>query len=729
MISGNNSSKFFLIISIILLLFYDCESKTKADIKREQIRGDNRLLRGAYNGDISIVREALAEYANINCVMTKHIGENMLKIGVAGKDFPVATALAVAITGGTRSHLNTISFLISQGADPNKFQIESNGTVGYHPALMYGLGEFGSLNSSRIAMVQRLITSYPNLFQGSLLKPWLEATGRPPLLHTTIMRNSFESSYVIATSPSFNINETDKFNLTALHVSAWLGNSDIIMLLIKNGANILLKDIFNRTFFHYLACRQYDRIIHRVLLQEGNLTLSSKIDLLVSKDMNQDMVGDIIMRLPHTNKLMFDHIHAFIEHNFRAIQEHMNQMAATQQRLHVEIGSDALQEETPSISPYEYIFGSGYNTIMHVPLSIEKEISHTAENNVLPPPHPSSSSSSSSIKPSSVSVLRDKLFHQKYYASQMPLLIVGNATRKLINWSYVFGLMEGLTVSNISSIRCVLHLGEYETQGRPSDSTTTLLDTGDSTYVDVESCPDYHLTDSHQSLASYVREVNTDALSLRYSITPESSLITYFSLAVNEDTIRRIFFGNNSLGPFHCDGLHAAKEGKSEFRLSSLRRLNGNENNFIHSKSPAFGWSYQSQSAMWNILLSGESRKWFLVSPGGAIHIANRTGVVDHVGLRAHLWAEMVYPKLQALGLAYELTQRAGDVVYVPHGWGYVIHAGERGTKGYTGNSGQRHGTWSKELTQYFCLRFGDDVTIFNQVPIAIRMYSKHSNE
>ena len=72
--------------------------------------------------------------------------------------------------------------------------------------------------------------------------------------------------------------------------------------------------------------------------------------------------------------------------------------------------------------------------------------------------------------------------------------------------------------------------------------------------------------------------------------------------------------------------------------------------------------------AAWNALLAGKKR-WFLWPRVCASH-----GYGQHFGVSAFKWASTELPKLRGTPCApIEFEQNAGEVVFVPHGWGHAV--------------------------------------------------------
>jgi hypothetical protein len=149
---------------------------------------------------------------------------------------------------------------------------------------------------------------------------------------------------------------------------------------------------------------------------------------------------------------------------------------------------------------------------------------------------------------------------------------------------------------------------------------------------------------------------------------------------------------------------------RSEPPLTQLRLTKGNVD----------GISLRSQSAMWNTLLSGSPRTWYLLSPGTALDLVfslesnNGTSNSDNLDpndplkpdLSPREWKSEILPFLMKRRLVSSTVQSPGDLVYIPHGWSYVVvESGEE----------------TIDLTVSFCTTNAQ--TIFEQIPIGQRLY------
>lgn len=248
-------STIFIFIFIIILI-PNINARTMADTRRELELGDTKALMGSYLGNVELIRQGRIEGASVHCLMTDYIGEQILKIGKAGVDFPIAPILHLSFNGGTKEHLESAFYLMRYGSKANSYLLPylNNETdifiVGYPPAYMFLLGLGRKPENSMAAFFQRLYLTYqetPTPFINyTSLELWLNLTGNPPLLHIPILSNFFDGAFVLINDVKVDINEADQKGVTALHLAAWNGDASLFAFLIHNGkilSSLLLKKL------------------------------------------------------------------------------------------------------------------------------------------------------------------------------------------------------------------------------------------------------------------------------------------------------------------------------------------------------------------------------------------------------------------------------------------------------------------------------------------------------
>jgi hypothetical protein len=144
----------------------------------------------------------------------------------------------------------------------------------------------------------------------------------------------------------------------------------------------------------------------------------------------------------------------------------------------------------------------------------------------------------------------------------------------------------------------------------------------------------------------------------------------------------------------------------------------------IYSGNTTTGVSLRSHSAAWNVLLLGATRTWHFLSPGTTLDLmislaSNETNKIPmgldredplQPQLSPREWGNQVLPFLRKNKLVSSIRQGLGDVIYIPHGWSYVIIGSNDVI----------------EMTTQICE--SSSQSLFDQVPIGHRLYGKSKN-
>jgi hypothetical protein len=128
------------------------------------------------------------------------------------------------------------------------------------------------------------------------------------------------------------------------------------------------------------------------------------------------------------------------------------------------------------------------------------------------------------------------------------------------------------------------------------------------------------------------------------------------------------------------------------------------------------GLSLRSHSAAWNVLLEGGPRRWHFISPGAALDLILPFGELDPDSkfdrenplkpeLQLGEWESQILPLLRKSKVVASVMQRLGDVIYIPHGWSYVVIGADGDIDATT--------TICESSSQ----------SVFHQVPIGVRLY------
>jgi hypothetical protein len=637
-------------------------------------------LKGAFHGDPDMIRTGINGGGNANAVLTKELGTKNFKFGQPHVDFPVAPAIHVAISGGTHKHLRAVHTLLMLDANLNQYHYEKrNGSrpiAVFHPAIYYGIGAFGTPSSSHAGLLQNLFTTYSRQYNHSKVKEWVHITGTPPPLHVAIMRGFYEGAYLLATMAAYDINTKDLQGLSALHVAAWLGNSDIVALLIHNGADIFSTDRHGRTFLHYVAMRGVHLISERMITNSSAIPYHMKLSLLFAKDFDGRTALDLAL-LPPAQMRVANALRRFFEN-------------ATDTSLLVK--NDTSTQHTA--------------TSMHPPLS--DWIASSCASQLAQATDWGNRSALSARK---IWAAVDSMDFRNssatrpfadFFTTQRPVLIRGNLTGSMGFWKRGAGSRQvllgeyGQLAVNVtaacgqadiaegacfSGVTHTVSLASY--LQRAEDVTTCLVNaqtaaTGADSRADVCVEADGSSVPCEQPSCC---DLLPEQTSLAVSTLPLWLIEADFTLwkAVDPFTI--------------C--LKQALAGNVELRVARAR---------VVVTPPT------SSSAFWNVLLAGEQRHWFLLSPGAALTVSTERKLRAD-SMHPLEWVRSVFEQLRKKRLAVETVQRVGDVVFVPHGWQHVtVAAGE-----------------IIDLTFRFCTLPGNR-TVMEQIPTGMRVYGYRAN-
>ena len=618
-----------------------------------------------------MIHDGLNGGGSVDVVLSKDIGEKNFKLGKANDDFPVAPAIHVAISGGTYQHLRTVHTLLLAGANMNLYYYEkrkkSRPFPVYHPGIYYGTGGFGTPNSGHAGLLQSIFVSYPDKYNHSRVQEWVRITGTPPPLHVSIMRGYFDGAYLLATMPTYDKDMKDAQGLSALHVAAWLGNSDIIALLIHNGADFFAVDRYNRTFLHYVAMRGLHTLAVRMITNHSAIPHEAKVPLLEIKDADGRTALDMAL-LPPAQMGVVSTLKHFLEN-------------ATQTSLLIRNDTTSNMPSSGELRTFSNSFASDLTTGW---------ISSSCAANLASAVRWGNATALSSRKIwSAVDVLHVRNMSSArsfydFYTTQRPLLIRGNATSSMLYWIYgspsrdaflrAYGnlpvnVSAGCGAEEAASGRCFGgmeasallrdYLQRHEAQVCMMEHAKACRDDQDTCAVSTPNC--CNLLPEQNSVAT--------------SVLPSDMIRSDFSLSREEDY----------------------------FQVCLKESLPGNV--YLRAAvGKVVSTPLSASTAAWNVLLVGEKRHWYLLSPGAAVIATDENMLFANT--HPQEWVKSVFVKLRRRRLAVEVIQFRGDVVFIPHGWYFLsISAGE-----------------VIDLTNHFCILPGN-VSVFEQIPTGIRVY------
>jgi hypothetical protein len=318
-----------MMVGIVVCCFFGSmvvrvDAWSKADEMRKARKGNSRVVLGAFVGEVSIIREGLHEGGSVHAILSPMMGENIIKMGKYGVDFPYAPAVHLAVHEGCKETLEAAFYLMNKGADINDYEVPQfhvgevmglsvNVTgrgLGYPPAILLALGLGMEPANAHAALLQRLYMSIPSRFNFTVLNQWRASTGNPPLMQIALLKNFFDGMFVLGSVMGQPFNETDCHGVTALHVgkyfrsfillhlrliwihfwcsAAWIGHREAVNYLLYSGAKRFAVDDFGRTALHYAAIRGFGSVIQSLLSNQDENEFS-KQDYRSSSDDEQDV--------------------------------------------------------------------------------------------------------------------------------------------------------------------------------------------------------------------------------------------------------------------------------------------------------------------------------------------------------------------------------------------------------------------------------------------------------
>lgn len=619
-----------------------------------------------------MIRAGINGGGNINTVLTQDLGEKNFKLGLSNVDFPVAPAIHVAISGGSQKHLRAVHTLLLLDANLNLYYYEkrnaSRPIAIFHPPIYYGIGAFGTPNTGHAGLLQNVFSSYSHKYNHSMVKDWVSITGTPPPLHVAVMRGFYEGVYLLSTTTAYDINTKDFQGLTALHVASWLGNSDVVALLIHNGADIFATDRHGRTFLHYVALRGVHLISERMITNSSAIPYDLKLSLLVTKDNDGRTALDLAL-MPPAQMRVANSLRTFFEN-------------ATATSLLIKNDTDTT--DTADTIPMSSSSSSG-------------DWITSCASELLRATHWGNKSALSSRK---IWAAVDHIDFRNsslsrpfvdYYRTQRPVVIRGNLTGSMGFWK------DGLD----SRVRFLRAYGKLEVNVSGDCGRAEIAEGGCfSGVLHAESIASYLQREEHRqscavtNTASVGEGVCLDdpASSLRCDMLREQTSlgVSTLPMAVIEDHFT-LWEADN---PFTIC-FKKALVGNVELRVARGR---------VVFTPPA------SSSASWNVLLTGQKRHWYLLSPGAALAVSKDSRLRAD-GKHPQEWISSVFVQLRKRRLAVEMVQQLGDVIFVPHGWLHItVSAGE-----------------VVDLTNRFCTLPGNR-TVMDQIPTGMRVYGYRAN-
>ena len=226
------------------------------------------IFEGIAIADLSLVKMAIEDGAAVNRPLDPIRAEIDLKLGKAFTDFPICPPIHFAINYGDKSRLAIARYLMeSANADANAFSgLPPSTGRSFPPALLYAMGMGQRPTPSHAAVFQSLYRTLPYRFNLSSIDNWRRKTDSPPFVHMCIALRNFDCLYLAITELDAPfVNEVDRFGWTALHYATWYGDTQTIIFLIHNGANLAAKDHRGLQPIHIAILRRHVEAIALLL--------------------------------------------------------------------------------------------------------------------------------------------------------------------------------------------------------------------------------------------------------------------------------------------------------------------------------------------------------------------------------------------------------------------------------------------------------------------------------
>lgn len=719
-----------LVLGIVFVLVL---SRTIQDDIRHLEAKSGRILIGTVVGDVSMIRLGHNEGGNINAVLEPYFGELIIKLGRAYVDFPSCPAVHLALNLGLKQHLNAATVLLHFGADPNIYKLPSEkGSKyasldrGYPPAILYALGMGQKPHNTHAAMLQRLVRTYPTVFNMSKIEQWRAETGNPPLTHICMLVDNTDGAHVLLAEFGVSVHERDAHNLTALHIAAWRGNLQGTVMLLQKGASALSVDRCGRTPLHYVVMRGHDVVFVKVLLTSAiaEATRLHTPPKLATEEQANEVKRRILSVTDTFGRTAYDM--TTVQPAKIALRDYLQaQMVllqvpftTDQQPTDVDGNSDSAK-----LNSQDEVDGDATAPSPSFPQD-ESAARIYACLTTAPHPHGANQSSTAALSPSiasldeivsfsaqslrvqavsSAAVLANKTVFHEYFSAQRPVLLDSQLTFGAGIWAHRtqqeflarYGTLhvttgpvqyhedhlrgdDGRGASDVPPPICCTASGS-------ALNTTTAMCSNRSEHSVVASLSDYVLLCMRQDSEATADPSPSTSVAAPFSCdwsgtAVDASLQLPAEFAVDLP-VPEVF---RSMCTTAVDSSDVSADfDNGEEAVTSKKALL--EPLQVHLGGLLSATSMHAHNATWNLLLSGH-QKWYLLPPGynpqaelvlqscelSAGGNGTRLAKARHCVIAVRDWLQQVVPVWRSKQVLVEVVQRPGEVVFVPHNWYHV---------------------------------------------------------
>ena len=185
-------------------------ARTIDDTLHDMKKGDGSVLLGAFEREVAIIRDGLANEGKVTAMMTRFIGEVIWEMGKAFVDFPIAPAVHLSVFRGGATGVEAAFYLIVKGANVSAYFVEPNGTAtnwafSYPPALLFALGFGQPLRDSHAVVIDRLQKSLQNNVPGALFSSYTFVPQPLPSASLSLSLSCVSSSIACARRGRFSV--------------------------------------------------------------------------------------------------------------------------------------------------------------------------------------------------------------------------------------------------------------------------------------------------------------------------------------------------------------------------------------------------------------------------------------------------------------------------------------------------------------------------------------------
>lgn len=613
--------------------------------------------------------------------------------------------------------------------------VSINGTVdlldrGYPPALLYALGMGQKTGNTHAAMLQRMVRTKKDVFNLTAIHQWRKESGNPPLVHLCMLLDNVDGAHVLLSEFGLDANEADADGVTALHISAWRENLPGMVMLLRQGANASAEDNMGRTPLHYVVMRGHATTAAKILLASALADKSKTKELQKRMLTQRDKTGKTALDFAAATPVKVDML-AFLREQAQSLGVVLlGEAGIGTQEVTVELDGEELEADNLPIDfphPGHSDGGWYYPTDAQIQGS-GSVVASAGASTLSSSPQVNvrqviqSSNLSLSVDIIDADDLTEETFREDFFSAQRPLLITGQLTAGAGIWAHwarqdFLARYGGLEVTvgpgEFAETRAALrykHLSAGNSSFCTADADLVKKCRGSrqSAYRKLMTVSDYVARclaplssagaspqETSAPVAGITPRCSWDAHAAQASLQMPHEWRWDLPTPALFDALCRRPPRPDPSPQFPPVEQSAAATVSQDVRRAARPALwaahSAEEPIQLHLGGAHSGVPLQAHNASWNLLLAGK-KKWFMLSPSALVDIAKehfvcnqtresggdkdgRTGLGRDIiacVATAQEWLLQAVPRLRARRQVVEVTQRQGDVLYIPHDWQYA---------------------------------------------------------